>query len=175
MNSIARRRLFVALVCFLLGCSTLAGYRFSSQRRNRDGRPVAAPSQPAAPRVVLKILYRNCGHTLEPAGVPAGRSLQEIVQAYPGARVTLLENGDAEVISEVDGLCPEDAPYRLVCLKDGFVAVYYGRKPLDTNLMELRRDLPAGRIPKRDVEKLTGGEVVVGDAAVARLLEGLLD
>ncbi len=173
MNRTAKRRLVLTLACILFGCSLIGGYRFSSLQRIASEKPVSAPPQPS--RVIFRIHYKNCGHTLEPASDYTIRPVEEILRSYPGARVTVLQDGGVEVVADVEGLCPEDAPYRLVCIKDGYVAVYYGRKPLEVNFKELRRDLPVERLSRRDVENLARGEIVPGDAAVARLLEGLLD
>ncbi len=175
MGSVSKRHLLVAVICLALAGSLLAGYRLSALRGGSEAKPSATPGDGAPARTFVKIVYKGCGHTLEPARELRHLPLQDILSIYPGASVTLFENGDAQVTWEVDGLCPEDAPYRLVCLKDGFVAVYCGRKPLETNLLDLRRDLPASRLSERDLERLDKGELVAGDAAVGLLLEGLLD
>ncbi|NPV71583.1 MAG: hypothetical protein HPY55_13240 [Firmicutes bacterium] len=178
MSPVAGRRLFVAAVCVALGCSLLAGYRWSARRGARPEPELAVQvtEQLAVTSVIMKARYRGCGHTVSGPHRPvSGRQVSEILNDHPGATLTLLPGGIAEVMIETDGLCPEDAPYRLLTVKDGYVVVYYGRSAHAANLKEVRRDLPVGRLHTGDLRRLERGEVVLGDTAVSRLLEGLLD
>ncbi|MCR4398331.1 MAG: hypothetical protein NUV93_05145 [Firmicutes bacterium] len=178
MNPVVVRRFAVAATCIALACCLAAGYRFSSWLRSSLNRPVVVkPHEVLPPRISVKIHYRGCGHVAEarPPAETAGATLEQVLSEHPGSRVTISGDGGVEVVSEVDGLCPDDAPYRFVCLRGDHVAVYYGRSRLEGNLKEVRLDLPVTRLSSRDAGTLRKGEVVLGDAGVSRLLEGLVD
>ena len=178
MAYFARRCFLLAFIIAALGCSLFAGYEWSA-RRNAPA--PAGPASPGAEReaglgVILKVYYRGCGHTVRgPDNPVGGRSLSDVLKDHPGAAFSLLPGGVAEVTIEADGLCPDDAPYRFLTIKDGYVAVYYGRSASPDNLKEVRADLPAVRLSAGDLRRLEKGEVVMGDEAVYSLLEGLLD
>lgn len=155
----------------LLGIAAM----FACQRLVPLGPRIAERVQSGDPServgAVFRVRYRGCGHVVtervEPGPIAPGE--------YPDAVTTLLPNGGIEVLREVDGVCPEDSPYRFVTIRDGQVVVFMGRKAWEHGPRTVRSDIPVARLSKVDVLRLERGEVVLGDEGVARLLEGLVE
>lgn len=133
--------------------------------------------QPGA-TITYRTEYRWCGHH-STISVPAGSTLvgadaSRIRELLPGWHLRYMDASSVLLVRSVEALCPEDAPYRTVVLREGRVAVYYGRRPHEEAIKEITH-LREEDLLDADKARLRQGVVVRGDQEVRRLLEGLID
>lgn len=194
LSGLGRRRLFGLLV--VLAGGALAAYAYVSvvspvpggpvrflfpggpeEERPAEGRDVEEDRSVLVEMQVRQTTrYRQCGHEETVVRVfrtPMPTLDRETLSAlFPEWSVVSLDAEGAELFREEDGLCPEDATYRHLRVKDGYVAVYYGKPRPDAPLKEVT-DVPAAWLLPEDIRRLETGLVLEGDAEVRKYLEGL--
>jgi len=102
----------------------------------------------------------------------AGAAREELAQLYPEWSVESFSSRRVVLARTYDAMCDELERFRLITLKDGRVAVYYGRRWPLVVLKEVT-DLTVDRLRQADLERLEAGIELEGDAAVLEFLEGL--
>lgn len=130
----------------------------------------------ATTQIWQKIFYKKCGDTetteLHPVEPLVGLPLAQLQKVYPGWQV---ERFDAEQIVmqlQVDGYCQEHANHFFIGIKDGYVAVYYGRPDKRPILKEITK-IKVDTLLPGDVQELEQGMVFESKEELLRTLEGM--
>ena len=136
----------------------------------------SAPGVVVGPGTLVKyeIRYTTCDCTESEEASPdslLGKDLKAVRAAVPDYEVNLFTQDYVVFRKNVDTLCPEMDRYRHVTIKDGQVAVFYGKPP--HLKLEYSTGLPAVQLRTEDLERLTAGVTVEGEEAALTLLEGL--
>jgi hypothetical protein len=122
--------------------------------------------------------YRECGCVLRESKVAgpelAGLRAAELAGSFPGWSIQSFEPLQVELFRAVPGMCPEMSQYRTIGLRDGLVAVFYGRPASGLRLQRVT-SVEAVKLSREDQARVAAGLVVQGDEAVERYLEGLPD
>lgn len=130
------------------------------------------------PNTVLlqKITYVKCGDQetfrTHAADNLLGKNFQQVQQVYGGWNIEKFDIDEVVMSLQVDALCPEHANNMFVGLKDGYVAVYYGRPGPKALLKEVTK-VAASSLMEQDREELQRGVVVHSQEELLRTLEGL--
>lgn len=142
------------------------------------GQPILGETVQPTTELVFRWVGTACGEVIierRPAGRDAiGATEADMPALYPGWVVGGFGADRVELSRVEDALCEELERYRLVTLKDDWIAVYHGRRPPLVKLKEITR-VPATSLRQADLDRLTEGVVVEGDAGVVEFLEGLSD
>lgn len=136
----------------------------------------SAPGVVVGPETHLlyEVKYSRCNCEEKEEASPAnfvGKDLKALKAAVADYEVSLFTKDNVILRKVVDGLCPDMARYRHITIKDGEVAVFYGKPP--HLLLAYSTGLRAGQLRSEDRERLTAGVTVEGDEAAFTLLEGL--
>jgi hypothetical protein len=145
----------------------------------------ANPASPGLPvvtseRTSLEFIetYTECGCATRDsrlAGVElAGMTAEDLALVFPGYAVQSFAADQAVLFKLTPGMCPDMTVYRTLGVRDGRVAVFYGRPGTGLMLQRLTTIEVIG-LPAADRERLATGIVLPGDSAVERFLEGLSD
>lgn len=127
--------------------------------------------------VVQRIQYLKCGdeetfrHT-QPADNLVGLNFQQVQQLYQGWDIEKFDINEIVMALKVDDFCREHANNMFVGVKDGYVAVYYG-KPGGKPLLKEVTKIPMDRLMGQDREELRRGVLVRSQEELLRTLEGL--
>lgn len=135
--------------------------------------------RPKAGAPLLKrTFYTRCGHSEEDQDLvsaeTAEKTLTELAIDYPEYRVYPGPGEGITLEKVVKDFCPDDRTFRHIGLKDGYVAVFYGR-PKENAVLKSITDIAAKDLYPADRKRLEAGIVAVGDADLERILEGLTD
>ena len=136
----------------------------------------SAPGVVVGPETSLtyRVKYSRCNCEEEQRANPApfvGKDLKALKGAIADYEVTLFSKDYVILSRVVDALCPDMAKYRHITIKDGEVAVFYGKPP--HLMLDYPTGLRADQLRQEDKERLTAGVTVEGDEAAFTLLEGL--
>ncbi|HHY37715.1 MAG TPA: hypothetical protein GX507_02165 [Clostridia bacterium] len=128
--------------------------------------------------VLRRIFYTRCGHSEEDQDLVsndmAKKTLRELALDYPEHRIYPGPGDGLTIEKVVNDFCPDDRTFRHIGLKDGYVAVFYGR-PKENAVLKSMTDIAAKDLYPADRKRLEAGIVAVGDADLERILEGLTD
>lgn len=130
------------------------------------------------PNTVLlqKITYLKCGDQetfrTHPADNTVGKNFQQVQQVYGGWNIEKFDINEVVMSLQVDALCPEHANNMFIGVKDGYVAVYYGRPGPKAMLKEMTK-IPVNGLMGQDREELQRGVLVRSQEELLRTLEGL--
>ncbi len=126
--------------------------------------------------IVQRIVYLKCGDEeilqTKPADNLVGMNYSQVQKTYPGWTIDKFDALDVEMTLKVDSLCREHANNIFIGVKDGYVAVYYGRPGPKAILKEVT-NIPVNKLMPQDLEELRRGMVVQSREEVLRTLEGM--
>lgn len=126
--------------------------------------------------ITQRIVYLKCNEeeliTTKPAENIIGLTYQELQGVYSGWTIDKFDNLEVEMTLKVDSLCREHANNMFIGVKDGYVAVYYGRPGPKAILKEVTA-LPVTHVMPQDLEELKRGLVVGSREELLRTLEGM--
>jgi|GEM_PF-2106097 len=124
------------------------------------------------------ITYSQCGCSAREsrlAGVElAGLTAEQLAASYPEYAVQEFRADRVSLYRIDPGMCPEMTTYRTLGIRDGRVAVFFGR-PGTGLIIQRLTTIEIEGLTAADRERLAAGIVLTGDASVERLLEGLTD
>lgn len=143
----------------------------------KQGPPVVTLGPEAT--VVYHTKYKTCGRviTSEPQRIPdqmVNLTAEQIRIAYPGWTIQDFRPDRLVLSATRDGLCPDMQKYRYIGIKDGKVAIFYG-KPGEGELVKEVTAIEVSRLSPEDQEVLKKGITANGDSDVAAYLEGVLN
>jgi len=91
---------------------------------------------------------------------------------YNGWTIDKFDTQAVEMSLKVDSYCREHANNMFIGMKDGFVAVYYG-KPGPKAIMKEVTAIPVNKLSGEDEEELRRGLIVQSREDLLRTLEGM--
>jgi len=149
------------------------------------GAAVDAAGGPVRVQIVFRTYFEACGHTEERhvASWMAAADARELRRLYPGWRVVSGEGGAGEaggagetlvLERREDGYCTDDTYYRHLGIRDGHVAVFWGKPGPGARLKEVTA-IKVSDLLAEDRQRLEKGIALLGDDAVSRSLEGLAE
>ncbi|SHI35726.1 BofC C-terminal domain-containing protein [Propionispora hippei] len=126
--------------------------------------------------LVQHILYTKCNdeevlQTKAPDTV-AGFTLAQVQQVYPGWTINKFDTAEVDMTLKVDSYCREHANNMFLGIKDGHVAVFYG-KPGPKAIVKEVTAIPVNRLMEQDLTELRQGLVVNSKEEMLRTIEGL--
>jgi hypothetical protein len=130
----------------------------------------------AATDLVQKIIYLRCNDEevfrTKPADSLIGLNIYQVQKVYNGWTIDKFDTQTVEMSLKVDSYCREHANNMFIGMKDGFVAVYYG-KPGPKAIVKEVTGIPVGRLSGEDAEELRRGLIVQSREDLLRTLEGM--
>lgn len=125
---------------------------------------------------IQKIVYLRCGDEelfrTKPAENLIGLNISQVQQIYPGWTIDKFDSQVVELSSKVESYCPEHANNSFIGIKDGMVAVFYG-KPGPTAILKEVTTIPVTRLSSDDVAEISKGLPVRSHEELLRTLEGM--
>ena len=126
--------------------------------------------------LVQKIYYSRCGdeevlHTKAAENL-IGLNLNQVQKIYQGWSIGKFTGKEIEMTLTVEGFCREHANNAFIGIKDGYVAVFYGRPSGKPILKEITK-INANKLMPQDIEVLKKGMAVQSKEELLQTLEGL--
>lgn len=126
--------------------------------------------------ITQKILYLKCNdeevYKTKAADNLIGLNYLQVQKVYSGWVIEKFDTDKVEMTLKVDSLCREHANNMFLGVKDGFVAVYYGKPGPKAIVKEITK-IPANKLMPQDQEELKRGMVVQNREEMLRSLEGM--
>lgn len=130
----------------------------------------------ASTDLVQKIVYLRCNDEevfrTKPADNLIGLNIYQVQKVYSGWTIEHFDTQVVEMSLKVDSYCREHANNMFIGMKDGFVAVYYG-KPGPKAIVKEITSIPVSSLSGEDEEELRRGLVVKSREDLLRTLEGM--
>jgi len=181
--TITRRR--VILTSSLLALIFVLAYYFGDYLAHRDvpnprfDTEVVKNNQikvTADTDLVHKVIYLQCGDEevfrTKPASNLIGLNLSQVQGVYVGWTIDKFDSQVVELSRKVDSYCPEHANNLFIGIKDGMVAVFYG-KPGSKAIVKEVTNIPVTRLSSEDAVEIGQGLPVRSQAELLRTLEGM--
>ncbi len=123
-----------------------------------------------------KITYLKCGdeetfHS-KPADNLVGLTAAQVQKVYSGWTMDKFDTQEVVISLKVDSYCREHANNMFIGVKDGYVAVYYGRPGPRAIVREVTQ-IPVQQLSAEDIEELKRGLIVKSREELLRTLEGM--
>ncbi|CUH94099.1 putative membrane protein [Propionispora sp. 2/2-37] len=126
--------------------------------------------------LLQKIQYTKCNEEeVLSTKVPdtlVGLHFSEVQKIYPGWVIDKFDTAEISMTLKVDSFCREHANNMFIGIKDGYVAVYYG-KPGPKAIAKEVTKIPVNHLMEQDLEELRRGVVVHSKEELLRTIEGL--
>jgi hypothetical protein len=126
--------------------------------------------------IVQKIIYLKCNEEevlrTKPADNLVGLNYYQVQKIYQGWTIDKFDSLGVEMTLKVDSYCREHANNMFIGIKDGYVAVFYG-KPGPKAIVKEVTTIAVNKIMPQDVEELKRGMVVQSREELLRTLEGM--
>lgn len=126
--------------------------------------------------LVQKIIYLKCNDDevirSKPADNLIGLNYYQVQKVYQGWTIDKFDSSEVAMTLKVDSYCREHANNMFIGIKDGYVAVFYG-KPGPKALIKEVTKIPVSKLHPQDVEELKRGMVVQSREELLRTLEGM--
>lgn len=123
-----------------------------------------------------KLIYTRCDDvetysTKAPDNL-IGVNFMQMQKMYPGWTIEKFDINEIEMSLKVNSLCREHANNMFIGIKDGFVAVFYG-KPGGKIIVKEVTQIPVANLMPNDQEELKRGLIVSSREEMFKTLEGL--
>ena len=126
--------------------------------------------------LVQKIIYLKCNDEEEfrtkPADSLQGLNLSQVQKVYNGWTIDKFDSKEVVMTIKVDSYCREHANNMFLGIRDGHVAVFYGR-PGSKAIVKEVTDIPVTNLHEKDADELKQGLVISSREELLRTLEGL--
>ena len=126
--------------------------------------------------LLQKIVYLKCNDEevfrTKPAANLVGLNFQQVQRVYSGWTIDKFDVNEVEMTLKVDSYCREHANHMFLGIKDGHIAIYYG-KPGPKAIVKEVTNIPINRLMPQDVEELRRGLEVQSREELLRTLEGM--
>jgi hypothetical protein len=125
---------------------------------------------------VQRIVYLKCGDEevlkSKPPENLVGLNYYQVQNSYPGWNIDKFDTLAVEMTLKVDSYCREHANNMFIGVKDGYVAVFYG-KPGEKPILKEVTKIAVGKLNQQDAEELRRGVVIHSKEELLRTLEGM--
>lgn len=126
--------------------------------------------------IVQKIVYLKCKDEevmrSKPADNLVGLNFYQVQKVYQGWTIDKFDNLEVEMTLKVDSYCREHANNMFIGVKDGYVAVFYG-KPGPKAIVKEVTKIAVNKLHPQDVDELKRGMIVQSREELLRTLEGM--
>lgn len=126
--------------------------------------------------IVQKILYLKCNEEeilkTKPTENIIGLNIYQMQKMYQGWEFEKFDNNEAVMTLKVDNYCREHANNIFIGIKDGHVAVFYGKPGYKPIVKEITA-IQVNKLMPQDVEELQKGMAVQSKEELLRTLEGM--
>ncbi|MCX7780425.1 MAG: BofC C-terminal domain-containing protein [Negativicutes bacterium] len=126
--------------------------------------------------LLQRIIYLKCGDEevfrTKPAANLVGLNYQQVQKIYAGWAIDKFDTNEVEMTLKVDSYCREHANNMFLGIKDGYIAIYYG-KPGPKAIVKEVTNIPVNKLMPQDVEELRRGLEVQSREELLRTLEGM--
>lgn len=145
---------------------------------NRNPKP--APRTTPETLVVRRTYYADCGdevETRQKAGPRlAGKVAEELAQGDPRVEVEAFSAEEVDLLTTVQGSCPQHSAQRYLALFEGHVAEFQGPPGgRGSRMVKTFFDVAVGSLPDREVEDLRRGILITSDEQLNRVLQSYMD
>lgn len=177
---------YLLIAGIILGGCLLA-YHFFGSPPGRDISPIVpketeVTKQDAKIKItantdlVQKIIYAKCNDEevfrTKPADNLVGLNMQQFQKVYSGWTIHKFDTMELEMSLKVDSYCREHANNMFIGIKDGNVAVFYGKPGPKAILKEVTK-IPVSKLVQEDLDELRRGMIVQSREELLRTLEGM--
>jgi hypothetical protein len=126
--------------------------------------------------IIQKIKYLKCGeeevlHTIPPDNL-IGLNYNQVQKIYPGWNIEKFDTDEIQLTIKIESFCREHANNMFIGIKDGNVAIFYGKPGSKAILKEITK-ISAAKLMQQDREELKHGLVIQSKEELLRTLEGL--
>lgn len=180
-----KKKWFIVGVAGLVGLFCLSyviSGKYFNQAHNDLPQEAQAVKQDAKIKInpttdlVQRIIYTKCNdeevtHSKPPENL-LGLNYQQVQKVYNGWNIDKFDADEVVLTLRSDAFCPEHANNMFIGVKDGYVAVYYG-KPGDKAILKEVTTLSVAKITPEDLAELERGAVVESREQLLRTLEGM--
>ena len=126
--------------------------------------------------MVQRIVYTKCNDEetfrTKPADNLINFNYQQLQNVYAGWNIQKFDALEVDMTLKVDSLCREHANNQFIGVKDGYVAVFYG-KPNNKPLLKEVTKIPIAKLHAEDATELRHGMIVQSREELLRFIEGL--
>lgn len=162
------------LACYYY--ANFTGYKHFAAQESETANSGLANKVTAETNLTQKIKYAKCNdeETFHSKAneVLIGLNIEQMQNVYSGWNMEYFDGHEAVMSLVVDGLCREHANNMYIGIKDGHVAVFYG-KPAQNPIVKEINQIVADRLPPQDLLELKNGMVVENKENLLRTLEGM--
>jgi len=187
LPSYLRKRLGTFAVFAVIAVSAAAHHYLYQQPRSEGGHPSAPMETEVAKQdskikiasntdLIQRIVYLKCNDEeifrTKPAANLIGLNYQQVQKVYSGWAIEKFDVSEVEMTLKVDSYCREHANHMHLGIKDGYIAIYYG-KPGPKAIVKEVTNIPINRLMPQDVDELRRGLEVQTREELLRTLEGM--
>ena len=126
--------------------------------------------------ILQRIVYTKCNDEesfrTKPADNLINFNYQQFQNVYSGWNIQKFDTLAVEMTLKVDSLCREHANNQFIGVKDGYVAVFYG-KPSNKPLLKEVTKIPVAKLLAEDEAELKRGMIVQSREELLLFIEGL--
>ncbi len=126
--------------------------------------------------LIHKVIYLQCGDEelfrTKPAANLVGLNISQVQGVYTGWTIDKFDSQVVELSRKVDRYCPEHARNSFIGIKDGMVAVFYGKPGPKAIVKEITK-IPVSRLSSEDAAEIGKGLPVQTQEELLRILEGM--
>lgn len=175
----------VILAVFLLSA---AGHHYLYQQPQAGGMKPMMPHETEVAKqdtkikitsntdLIQKIIYLKCNDEevfrTKPANNLVGLNYQQVQKVYSGWAIDKFDVAEVGMTLKVDSYCREHANHMFLGVKDGYIAIYYG-KPGTRAIVKEVTNIPVNKLMPQDLEELRRGLEVQSREELLRTLEGM--
>lgn len=176
------RLVIVFLLCSMIGLSSYYFYfqwlqkkQLLPEEAQTTGQDVKSKTTTKT-NLVQKISYLKCGDeeifTAKITDNLAGLNFNQLQNAYTGWSINKFDSDTVEMSLKMDSFCREHANNMYIGLKDGYVAVFYG-KPGNKPIVKEVTKIPVKKLHPQDYDELRHGMIVHSKEELLSILEGI--
>lgn len=185
--SFIRKKLGFLVIFAVFVISATAHHYLYQQPRTEDSRPAIPLETEVAKQdskikvmsntdLVQKIIYLKCNEEevfrTKPASNLIGLNYQQVQKVYSGWTIDKFDLSEVEMTLKVDSYCREHANHMFLGIKDGYIAIYYG-KPGPKAIVKEVTSIQVNKLMPQDVDELKRGLEVQSREDLLRTLEGM--
>jgi hypothetical protein len=126
--------------------------------------------------LIQRIIYLKCNDEevfrTKPASNLVGLNYQQVQKIYSGWNIDKFDTAEVEMTLKVDSYCREHANNMFLGIRDGYIAIYYG-KPGPKAIVKEVTNIPVNKLMPQDVEELRRGMEIKSREELLRTLEGM--